>query len=137
MLQIMPSVFFHIQDENDSLTHEHFMSRILMHYVHKGNKVCVICLDESHATKLSKHIWSFPPDAFLPHHIKENMIITEGPFEKKCVINMTDDCILKMKINIIELVFKNETAKAIARDRFKIYKTNGFNLEHIKESTYL
>ena len=64
------------------------------------------------------------------------MLITEGPFKHKTMINMSDNCILNLKIDVVELVLQNEHAKTKARERFKIYKLNGFNLKHIKEKKY-
>ena len=132
----MKNVYFHIQADNDSLAPEHFLSCILEQHILHEHKVCVFCNDQPHASQLSKHVWSFPPNAFMPHVIKDNMLITEGPFKYKTILNMSDDCILNLKIDVIELVFANEYAKTKARERFKIYKLNGFNLKHIKEKKY-
>ena len=133
----MLNVSFHIQPDHDVLLPEHFMIQVLCHYVDENHKVCVMCNDTTQAAYLSKHVWSFPPNKFIPHNIKDNMIITEGPFEKKCIVNMTNDCILNMKIEIIELVFLDENNKLQARNRFKTYKKNGFNLKHIKGKKYI
>lgn len=130
----MLNVSFHIQADNDVLLPEHFMADIACRYVEQGYKVCIMCIDTSHATNISKHLWSFPPNSFIPHKIKDHMVITEGPFQKKCIINMSHECILNMKVMIIELVVQGENNKLNARNRFKIYKEHGFALKHVKET---
>ena len=132
----MQNVSFHIQSKEDKIIPEHFMCIILEQYVMKYHKVCVMCNDEKQSKILSNHIWSFPTSWFMPHKCKDNMIITEGFFKHKSVINMSKNPVLNIKTQIIELVFNDEQSINEARDRFKIYKTNGFKLTHIKEDKF-
>ena len=136
ILRLMQTVFFHIQNTDDTLAREHFMSIVLGSYITKNHKVCVLCENQTHAELLSKHIWSFPKNAFSPHVLKDNMLISEGVFSKKIVLNMSKEPVLHIKTNIIEIVSNSEAIKEEARVRFKIYKSNGFNLEHIKENSF-
>lgn len=132
----MIHVSFHIQDENDHLTPEHFICWVTHQYVLKNHKICILAMDENHLENLSRHLWSFPQDALIPHHIKGNMLITEGPFQHKSVINLCTTPVLNIKTHIIEPVFKDDDSKTNARERYKTYKQKSFDIKHIRSPAY-
>ncbi len=103
----------------------------------KKHRVFVYCSHQQDAEHLDELLWTFKPDSFIPHHLQD-----EGP-EPPPPIQIGyqaeprgfTDILLNLSTTVppfftrfqrvIEIVPADETAKAISREHFRIYRQAG------------
>ena len=60
--------FYVLKKENLDEQH-HFACRLIEKAVRQGNRVMVATKDANESQKLDEYLWSFRPDAFVPHTV--------------------------------------------------------------------
>lgn len=60
--------FYHLSTQ----TLDQALPAILTKALDAGHRILVKCADETQATRLSDHLWTFRPDSFLPHGTKKD-----------------------------------------------------------------
>lgn len=115
--------------------------RIIEKAYQRGHRVFVQCKDQHDAEHLDELLWTFRDDSFIPHNLQG-----EGPeppppvqigFDKEprgfndILINMTDSIppYFKRFNRVIELVAESEEAKAISRNHYRDYRSQGCELQ--------
>ncbi|MDQ3618439.1 MAG: DNA polymerase III subunit chi [Pseudomonadota bacterium] len=105
----------------------------------KGLPTLVLARDTEQAEQLDDLLWSFDPDAFIPHQIAgadieeeeaEVLIVapdTEAPM-RPLVINLRDAAVDGGFERVLEVVPADEAARTGSRERWKQYRARGFDV---------
>ena len=121
-----------IIDAACQLTYDYYKNNQLI-YIHCQNKQQAFAVDEM--------LWQFEPDSFVPHNLKGEGPAFGAPVEigfdqsgpnknRQVLINLADQC-PSFAVNfghIIDFVASDDAMKAIARERYKQYRTMGIKL---------
>lgn len=118
----------------------------LAHYFAKqGAKVYLHCQDQPHAEQLAERFWQVEPAQFIAHNL-----VGEGPkygtpieigyqgakpnYNRQLVINVADNhtTFANAFTEVIDFVPCDEKTKQIARERYKIYRQAGYQLQTIE-----
>lgn len=99
----------------------------------------VLARDAAQAERLDDLLWSFDPDAFIPHQIagadieeEEADVLIAAPESdapmRPLVINLRDEAVPGEFERVLEVVPADESAREPLRERWKQYKSRGFEL---------
>ncbi|HEY0660630.1 MAG TPA: DNA polymerase III subunit chi [Lysobacter sp.] len=100
----------------------------------------VLARDAEQAERLDDLLWSFDPDAYIPHQIagadideEEAAVLiaepgTDAPM-RPLVINLRDDAVEGTFDRVLEVVPADETARGPLRERWKQYQSRGLDLK--------
>ena len=100
----------------------------------------VLARDATQAEQLDDLLWSFEPDAFIPHQIagreddEEEAIVliatpdTDTPL-RPLVINLRDDPVDGVFDRVLEVVPADDSARGPLRERWTQYKARGLELK--------
>lgn len=120
----------------------HFLSR---HFTSQGAKVYINCDDKAAAEQLAEYFWQQEPSHYLAHNLTG-----EGPkggtpveigysalkpsWNRQLVINManSDATFAHAFAQVVDFVPCEEKAKQLARERYKIYRQAGYQLQTIE-----
>ncbi|PWI33488.1 DNA polymerase III subunit chi [Vibrio albus] len=123
---------------------EEYILFLIRHFVQQGARIYLNAQDKQEAEAWDDLLWQQPPDQFLPHHL-----IGEGPrsgtpveigysklkpsWNRQLVINLAKDTtnFAGTFTQVIDFVPCDEKAKQIARERYKIYRQSGYQLQTI------
>lgn len=111
-------------------------ARIAQKGVAAGLRVLVSAPDEETARQIDRILWTFSPNAFVPHAIGDSPLASESPvvivqkipgnatLAFGMLINLADT--LPSTINgfgrVIEIVTRDDQDKSFARERYKAYR---------------
>lgn len=99
----------------------------------------VLARDTEQAEQLDELLWAFDDDAYIPHQIAGTdeedeltpvLIATpdiDAPL-RPLVINLRDDAVAGPVERVLEVVPADESAREPLRERWKQYKTRGFDV---------
>jgi DNA polymerase-3 subunit chi len=103
--------------------------------------VLILARDVQQAEALDDLLWSFDPDAFLPHQIFDAEMTDEdeeipvliatpemAPPPRSLVINLRDACASGPFDRVLEVVPADPDMRAPLRTRWKEYKARGYTL---------
>ncbi|MDQ3206526.1 MAG: DNA polymerase III subunit chi [Pseudomonadota bacterium] len=101
--------------------------------------VLVLARDAAQAEQLDDLLWSFEPDAFIPHQIAGADIDEEeadvliaapdaDPPMRALVINLRDAAVEGQFERVLEVVPADDSARGPLRERWKQYKARGFEV---------
>jgi DNA polymerase-3 subunit chi len=83
-------------------------------------------------------LWSFDPTSFIAHGIDQLIAqyvfqLNYHPSNDWIVFNFNNHALEQTQDfrHIIEIIENNETAKQIGREKFKMYRRLGIDLEHL------
>ena len=99
----------------------------------------VLARDAAQAEELDELLWSFDPDAYIPHQIvgddvdeEEAIVLIAAPGaeapERPLVINLRDDAWTAACERVLEVVPADPEARAPLRERWKQYQALGYDL---------
>ena len=109
-----------------------------------GLPTLVLARDPAQAEQLDDLLWSFDPDAFIPHRIagadedadaeeEEAIVLIATPDHdaamRPLVINLRDAAVEGEFDRVLEVVPADPSARAPLRERWKQYKARGFELK--------
>lgn len=124
--------------------------RDVSHLVEKcyltGKKIFIQSPTSTVLQQLDDLLWTFHDTSFLPHSffqsnekVAENFAILLGngenvPLSHNVLINLSDSTprFLGQFQQILEIIPDDETSKAAARERYKLYQSQGFQLANHK-----
>ncbi|MCL1058831.1 DNA polymerase III subunit chi [Shewanella gelidimarina] len=103
--------------------------------------VYIHCTDKDQAYAIDELLWQFEPQSFVPHNLKGEGPAGGAPVEigfdrlganknRHVLINLADQ-VPQFAVNfgqIIDFVANDDSHKAIARDRYRQYRTLGIAL---------
>ncbi|MGC8121526.1 DNA polymerase III subunit chi [Marinobacter sp. VGCF2001] len=61
--------WFHILAQNTSAARNLHAAKLVDKAWQQGDRVCIVCDSEEHASELDDLLWNVSPDAFIPHSI--------------------------------------------------------------------
>lgn len=106
-----------------------------------GKRVLIACETEQQAFEIDELLWARDPDSFVPHNLSGEATQYPTPIEiswkgkrnaqrRDLLITLQNDIpdYVASFNQIIEFVPADETAKAIARERYKQYRQMGWHL---------
>jgi DNA polymerase-3 subunit chi len=114
--------------------------RLCQRALQEGLPLFVWCATQDDLTRFDQLLWTFQKSSFIPHeiddlsapiclstHLPDDLLkLTE---RKVGCLNLTDTAIdathLKHFDRVLEIVEANDSAKALGRERFKVYKQHG------------
>ena len=114
--------------------------RLLEKAYNGGYRVFVCCQDREEAAALDTQLWTYKAERFIPHGLVWENFELPPPIQLGCErpVNDTADLILNLASSvpsfsstlrrIIEIVPAIDTAKAISREHYRIYRTHQFEL---------
>lgn len=106
-----------------------------------GKKVLVWCADQAQAERLDEALWALDPEDFIPHNLAGEPTQAPTPVEiawvgkrnqqrRDVVINLAPEVpefVTSFTLSL-DFVPMDEAEKALARERYKYYRTQGWNL---------
>lgn len=143
----MTEVDFYILPESTLAARDHFACRLAEKALHTGRHVVLRVSDEAHADSLSEYLWSFKPEAFVPHCFSSSDPSPTGTTEKVVIDwqGYTDnyhDVIINLQQAIpgefsrfnklSEIVVQEEKLLTITRESFQHYRDRGYPLKSHK-----
>ncbi|HEY2345213.1 MAG TPA: DNA polymerase III subunit chi [Xanthomonadaceae bacterium] len=104
-----------------------------------GAATLILARDNEQAEALDDALWSFDPDAYIPHQIAgrdedddETPVLIASPGcdapGRTLVINLRDDAVALPCERVLEVVPADESAREPQRLRWKEYLARGFEL---------
>jgi len=118
---------------------------LCQHFSRQGAKVYVQCNDKVHAEDIAECFWQVEPSEFLAHNL-----VGEGPkygtnieighvgvkpsWNRQLVINLADNhtTFANAFAEVVDFVPCEENAKQLARERYKLYRQAGYQLQTIE-----
>lgn len=105
-----------------------------------GLPTLVLARDTAQAEQLDDLLWSFDPDAFIPHQIagaeddeeEADVLIAPPDIEpamRPLVINLRDEPAQGAFDRVLEVVPADESARGPLRERWKQYQARGFAMK--------
>lgn len=105
-----------------------------------GMPTLIFARDAAQAEQLDDLLWSFDPDAFIPHQIagadsdedEADVLIAAPDAEaamRPLVINLRDDPAQGAFERVLEVVPADESARGPLRERWKHYQARGFAMK--------
>ena len=104
-----------------------------------GMATLVLARDSTQAEQLDDLLWSFDPDAYIPHQIagaeddeEEATVLIAAPdldvALRPLVINLRDAAVEGEFDRVLEVVPADESARAPSRERWKQYAARGLDV---------
>lgn len=144
----MQKATFYIVNDNtpqaNSIGFERYVVFLAHHFAKQGAKVYLHCHNKAHAELFSEHFWQVPAEQFVAHNL-----IGEGPkystnieigyegvkpnWNRQLVINIAnnDSTFANHFAEVVDFVPCEEKIKQLARERYKIYRQAGYQLQTI------
>lgn len=122
----------------------HYVLFIAQHFAKQGAKVYLNCNDKVHAEQIAERFWQVDPAQFIAHNL-----VGEGPkyatnieigyqavkpsWNRQLVINLADNktTFANKFAEVVDFVPCEEKAKQLARERYKIYRQAGYQLQTV------
>lgn len=141
------ATFYLIQSDSPQATPEGldaYAVFLAQHFVKQGAKVYVNCQHKAHAEALAERFWQVEPEQYIGHNL-----VGEGPkygtqieighqqvrpsWHRQLVINLAENetTFAHPFIEVVDFVPCDEKAKQQARERYKIYRQSGFQMQTI------
>ncbi|MEG3692338.1 DNA polymerase III subunit chi [Vibrio coralliirubri] len=123
----------------------HYVLFLAQHFAKQGAKLYLNCNDKGHAERIAEVFWQVEPSEFIAHNL-----VGEGPkystnieigyqgvkhnWNRQLVINLADNhtTFANAFAQVIDFVPCEEKAKQLARERYKIYRQAGYQLQTIE-----
>jgi DNA polymerase-3 subunit chi len=142
------ATFYLIADNSPQATEDGFGEYVLFlaqHFAKQGAKVYLNCNDKPHAEQLAERFWQVDPAQFIAHNL-----VGEGPkyatnieigyqavkptWNRQLVINLAENetTFANKFAEVVDFVPCEEKAKQLARERYKIYRQAGYQLQTIE-----
>ncbi|MFB9137113.1 DNA polymerase III subunit chi [Vibrio olivae] len=142
------ATFYIVPEQSPQASAEGFAAYVVFlaqHFAKQGAKVYLNCQDKPHAEQLAEYFWQQPPEQFIAHNL-----VGEGPkyatsieighqgvkpsWNRQLVINVADNqtTFANKFAEVVDFVPCDEKAKQLARERYKIYRHAGYQLQTIE-----
>lgn len=123
----------------------HYVLFLVQHFAKQGAKLYLNCNDKAHAERIAEVFWQVEPTEFIAHNL-----VGEGPkhstsieighqgvkpnWNRQLIINLADNhtTFANAFDQVIDFVPDEEKAKQLARERYKIYRQAGYQLQIIE-----
>lgn len=125
--------------------HEYLACQKAFEAWQQRRRVLLVCQSKAQAEKLDDYLWQFDTSRFLPHNLSGEGPPMGSPVElcwpgcrgsgvRQLLINLHDEPsdVATLFSDIIDFVPFEEADKQLARERYKVYKSLGFNLKTVQ-----
>ena len=145
----MPNATFYIiKPDSQQAQSEGFLDYVVFlaqHFAKQGAKVYINGESKAQAEQLAEHFWQVEPEHFIPHNL-----VGEGPkyatnieighqgvkpaWNRQLVINLAENetTFANKFAEVVDFVPCEQKAKQLARERYKIYRQAGYQLQTIE-----
>lgn len=136
----MPQVDFYLLHGCVGAARNRFICRLLEKVWHQGQQVYLLTRSDTETRQFDNLLWTFRLDSFVPHEVWQfapysSVPIQIGHHPEKCpslpvLLNMTANVppFFKQFDRILEVVEDSETARSVARNRYRLYRDAGHML---------
>ncbi|MGF1712537.1 DNA polymerase III subunit chi [Vibrio kagoshimensis] len=142
------ATFYIVSPESPQAHNKGFAEYIIFltgYFAKQGAKVYLNCNDKAHAEAIAEYFWQVEPEHFIAHNL-----VGEGPkystsveighdgvkpnWNRQLVINLADNhtTFANAFAQVVDFVPCEEKAKQQARERYKIYRQAGYQLQTIE-----
>ncbi|USD65588.1 DNA polymerase III subunit chi [Vibrio sp. SCSIO 43136] len=142
------ATFYIVNPDSEQATETGFLAYavfLAQHFAKQGAKVYLNAHNKSQAEALAECLWQVEPEQFIAHNL-----LGEGPkggtpievghsglkpsWHRQLVINLANDQtnFARTFQQVVDFVPCDEKAKQLARERYKIYRQSGFELQTIE-----
>ncbi|MGD8173135.1 DNA polymerase III subunit chi [Vibrio sp. TRT 21S02] len=142
------ATFYIVKPDSAQASKDGFEQYILFlsqHFAKQGAKVYLNCQDKRHAEHIAECFWQVNPEQFTAHNL-----VGEGPkyatnieigydgikptWNRQLVINLAENetTFANKFAEVVDFVPCEEKAKQLARERYKIYRQAGYQLQTIE-----
>ncbi len=142
------ATFYIVKTDSPQSSEQGFNDYVIylcQHFSRQGAKVYVQCGDKTHAEQIAECFWQVEPSDFLAHNL-----VGEGPkygtnieigyigvkpsWNRQLAINLADNhtTFAKAFAEVVDFVPCEENAKQLARERYKLYRQAGYDLQTIE-----
>ncbi len=131
----------HITAAEGLSTQETVTCHLASQYWRQGLRVLIACVDKEQAIRLDEALWSLPPAAFVPHNLAGEGPRAGAPVElawpekrstraRDLLISLLPEfaSFTTAFHQVIDFVPEEASLKQLARERYKIYRSAGFQL---------
>ena len=132
----MTDIDFYVLASNQTAARQHFACRLAHKAWSQNRQVYLHCASEAEAEQIDELLWSFRPDAFLPHALhqtKPNEVVVCGWEDdpsphQDLLINLCNEvpAFYKRFKRLAEILVDHESVLAPARQRFRFYREQGY-----------
>ncbi|MEL7290717.1 MAG: DNA polymerase III subunit chi [Pseudomonadota bacterium] len=142
------ATFYIVQPDSaqaSKLGFAHYILFLARHFAKQGAKVYLNCNDKGHAEQIAEVFWQVDANQFIAHNL-----VGEGPkygtnieighqgvkpsWNRQLVINLAENetTFANKFAEVVDFVPCEEKAKQLARERYKIYRQAGYQLQTIE-----
>lgn len=137
MSSLMPRVFIYHNASDKVGT----LCRLLSKAAVQGKRVAVFSQSEAVLDAFDRHLWTFDQTSFVPHcragaalenqtPIILTQVCTPQPgLERLCNLDSEAPSGIGAWLSLFEVVGQDEKDRALARDRFRLYKKLGYDIQ--------
>ncbi|WP_375754071.1 DNA polymerase III subunit chi [Vibrio sp. HN007] len=144
----MPTATFYIikpdSPQSKEQGFEDYVLFLIKHFVSQGAKLYLNAGDKQEAERWDDKLWQLSGAQFLPHNL-----VGEGPkngtqleigysklkpsWNRQIIINLSKDetIFARTSAQVVDFVPCDEKAKQLARERYKLYRQAGFQMQTI------
>ncbi len=142
------ATFYIINPDSPQSTSQGFNDYVVylcQHFSRQGAKVYVQCGDKKHAEQIDECFWQVEPSDFVAHnlvgegpkygtHIEIGYVGVRPSWNRQLVINLADNhtTFANAFAEVVDFVPCEENAKKLARERYKLYRQAGYQLQTIE-----
>lgn len=138
----MTSIDFYILGATNAIDRINFACRLVEKVSGLGHKIYIHTDNEKQAIWLDKHLWTFKPDAFLPHNIVGNAELPDAQIQigwqahpanhNDVLINLADPIptFFSRFQRVLEVVIQDEKILEQTRQHYKFYKDRGYQVTY-------
>ncbi|WP_432454501.1 DNA polymerase III subunit chi [Agarivorans sp. QJM3NY_29] len=127
---------------SDSEALDKIVCQIVAQYYRNGERSVVYCASKQHAERLDELLWQFEPEQFVPHNLNGEGPQGGAPVEitwqvprqrRQCLVNLTSTAVdfARNFQHLIDFVPADEIGKAAARERYRVYRQQGLQLDTV------
>lgn len=138
----MPKANFYLMKQDSEHARSQLACRLAEQVSRQGQRVYIRAANTEAARELDALLWSFTPESFVPHALKDSpeaahapVLIgsdSSAPTGTHCYLNLgTDAAPEQAGVEVVaEFVLNDPTAKATSRASWATYKQRGWELQH-------
>ena len=139
----MSRVDFYVLSQDSPDARQRFACRLAEKAAEQGHRVYLQTASLGDAQRLDDLLWSFNERGFLPHELSTGSgpshpkvmvlvgAVAAPPDHRQLLINLTDalPAELESYARIAEIVDTDATRKQLSRERYKVYREKGCEME--------
>ncbi|CAM2844903.1 DNA polymerase III subunit chi [Vibrio diazotrophicus] len=142
------ATFYIVKEDSPQSSAQGFNDYVVylcQHFSRQGAKVYLQCGDKAHAERIAECLWQVEANDFVAHnlvgegpkygtHIEIGHVGVKPSWNRQLVINLADNhtTFANAFTEVVDFVPCEEKAKQLARERYKMYRQAGYQLQTIE-----